>query len=226
MNLCSRTAKSILEKGLTRTFQSLISVIEDYCFEKWYGTNTSEIIEVQDLDITQRHKKHSFRYQPTRVRHFNKLMKILDLPAVSVFVDLGSGKGRVLLMASRYGFKRIVGIEVSPQLCKIARDNVSIYEKRLKRPLNVTVVESDVLQYSISDDENVFYFFKPFDDYMMEKIIEKIKNSLLRNPRKVWLIFNNFQYNELIETDQQFERFREFAYGGTEFVVYVAKTNT
>ncbi len=219
MKLFTRIVKSILEKGLTRTIQSFISLIEDYCFEKKYRINTSEIIELEDLDIND--KKHSFWYQPTRIRHFKKLMKILNIPEGSVFVDLGSGKGRILLMASKYGFKRVVGIEISSKLSEIARNNLEIYEKRSKRPLKVTVINVDVLQYNISDDENVFYLFRPFDGFIMEKIIKKIKNSLKRSPRRIWLIFNNFQYNDLFESEPIFQRFIEFAYGGTEFTVYV-----
>lgn len=222
MKLLVRIVRSIMEKGLTRTFQSCISVIEDNYFDKKYGMNTSEIIEVADLDLTDKNKKHSYKYQPTRIRHFNNLMKKLRFPEGSVFVDLGAGKGRILLIASNYNFKRVIGVEISSKLCEIARNNVAIYEKRLKRSLGITIFELDVLKYNINDDENIFYIYRPFDDFIMEKIIEEIKKSFKRNPRKIWLIFNNFQYNNLFEIERIFKKFNEFPYGGTKFVVYVS----
>jgi len=220
-NLFMRILNSIWKRGLTKTFQSLISIIEDYYFDIKYGIDTSEIVEVKNLDITDEDKKHSVLYQPTRIRHFKNLLSELRLPEGSVFVDFGSGKGRILLVASNYNFKRVVGVEISSQLCEIARNNLEIYEKKLKRPLHVEVVESNVLQYNMRDDETVFYFFRPFDSLIMEKIIEKIINSLKENPRKVWLIINSSIYNDLFERKQIFQRSIDFAYGGVEFVVYV-----
>jgi SAM-dependent methyltransferase len=220
MNLLSRILYSIREKGLIRTYQSLISILEDYGFDIRNGTDTSEIVNVEDLDIAEEDKKHSVLYQPTRIRHFNKLLRELRFPEGSVFVDFGSGKGRVLLVATNYNFKRVVGVEISSQLCKIARNNLVIYKKKLKRQLCVEIVQSNVLQYNIHYDENVFYFFRPFDGLIMEKILEKIVNSWKEYPRKVWLIINSSIYNDLFDGKQMFQRSLDFAHGGIEFVVY------
>lgn len=221
MTILNRTFKSIQEKGLTRTFQSFISVVEDFYFEMKYGIKTSKMVKRENLDISDISKEHSEPYRPTRIRHFKRLMNILRLPGGCVFVDMGSGMGRVLLMASEYNFKRIVGVEISSRLCIIARNNVVIFEKKLRRTSNIEVVNADVLQYNIRNDENVFYFYRPFDNFIMEKIIEQILKSLKNNPRKVWLIINNFiQYNDMIEQKNIFHRSIKFTYGGTEFAVY------
>lgn len=221
INLIIRIFNSIFGKGLTRSFQSLISVIEDYYFDIKYGLDTSEPVKVDDLDITAEDKKHSVLYLPTRIRHFKRLISKLQLPEGSVFVDFGSGKGRILLVAgSYYNFLRVVGVEISSLLCIIARNNISIYENKLKRSLRVEVVESNVLQYNLRDDENVFYFFRPFDSLIMDNIIEKIIASLKVNHRKVWLIINASNYSQLLKNKQIFHRFLYFSYGGAEFAVY------
>lgn len=221
MQILNRTFRSIREKGLSRTFQSVISFLEDFYFEMKYGVTTSKIVKREDLDISEISKEHSEEYKPTRIRHFRLLIKGLKLPEDSVFVDMGSGKGRVLLMASLYNFKRITGVEISSRLCEIARNNIAIYEKKLKRPLHIEVVNEDVLQYNIKNDENVFYFYKPFDNFVMEKIIERIIKSLNDNPRIVWLIINNFiPFSAMIENKYKFTAIKKFIYGGTEFAVY------
>jgi hypothetical protein len=43
------------------------------------------------------------------------------------FIDLGSGKGRALLMASAYPFKRIIGVEFMPELHRVAQENIRKY---------------------------------------------------------------------------------------------------
>ena len=220
MNLFARIFHAIRDRGLTRTLHSFVSVLEDYFFDIKYKTDTSEIVRLQDLDTTDEEKKHGAWYQATRIRHFRYLMKALGLPEGSVFVDLGSGKGRVLLIASNYNFKRVVGLEISSQLCEIARKNVESYEKKLRKSFPIEVVESDVLQYTMRDDEDVFYFYMPFDSFIMERFIGKITDSLKKNPRKVWLIINTFEYDDLFERERIFQKSTEFAYGSTESVVY------
>ncbi|NWG29387.1 MAG: methyltransferase [Ignavibacteriaceae bacterium] len=222
MQILTRTYKSIREKGLSRTYQSVISVLEDFYFELKYGVTTSKIVKREDLDISEISKEHSEEYKPTRIRHFRLLLKSLNLPEESVFIDMGSGKGRVLLMASMNNFKRITGVEISSRLCEIAKKNIAIYEKKLKRQLHIEVVNEDVLQYKIKNDENVFYFYKPFDNFVMETILERIKKSTSESPRKVWLIINNFiPFSALIENKYKFRTVKKFIYGGTEFAVYI-----
>ncbi|OQA68540.1 MAG: hypothetical protein B6D44_12605 [Ignavibacteriales bacterium UTCHB2] len=222
MQILKRTYNSIREKGLSRTYQSVISVIEDFYFELKYGISTSKIVRREDLDISEKSKQHSEEYKPTRIRHFRLLIKSLDLPKDSVFVDMGSGKGRVLLMASLNNFKRVTGVEISSQLCEIARENKAKFEKALGKQLPINIVNIDVLEYNVQNDENVFYFYNPFDNYIMERIIERIKQSLIDNPRKIWLIINNFTpFIALIENRYKLLKSKEFIYGGTEFAVYI-----
>ncbi len=135
MNLFARSARSLQEKGWRRSWQSVTSVIGDYFFDLIYGTDTAGWVTVDALDITDEDKKHSVRYQPTRVRHVRKLLSELSLPPGRVFVDFGCGKGRVLMVASCYPFQRIVGVEISGRLCDVARRNVLIYQKRAHRQL-------------------------------------------------------------------------------------------
>lgn len=71
-------------------------------------------------------------YQPTEKALFHEMVDALahhaDLDfAEFTFVDLGSGKGRALLMASDYPFRRIVGVELLPALHQIAELNLAQY---------------------------------------------------------------------------------------------------
>jgi trans-aconitate methyltransferase len=70
-------------------------------------------------------KQHAEKYKATRARYFRKLMKRVHLPRDGVFVDVGCGKGRILLLAVEHGLNRVVGIEISPTLCKIAEKNIA-----------------------------------------------------------------------------------------------------
>ncbi len=222
--LLQRSMNSLQEKGVTRTAQSLMSVFEDLLFDKRYRLNTREIVDPTDLYPNEDEKRHNHWYQGTRLRHFRFLMQALRLPENSVFVDVGSGKGKVLLMASEYNFKRVVGIELSHELNMIAQSNLSTFQRRKKKIAPIEIHEVNALDYTFTDDENVIYFFNPFSLVILERFIEMIDSSLQRNPRGIWLIFNNVSHyvGLSIQDSSRYEK-SDYVYGGTEFVIYKCK---
>ena len=117
-------------------------------------------------------------------------------PAVAVdfarftFIDFGSGMGRVLLMASRYGFKKIVGVEFSPDLHRIASNNVAVYESRLGRTTDMETVCEDATRYRIPPGPLVLFFHSPFIGRVMERVLANISESYAADHRSIILIFH------------------------------------
>jgi tRNA G46 methylase TrmB len=73
-------------------------------------------------------------YQPTDPALFQEIMASLPIEFEQfTFVDLGSGKGRTLLMASEYPFKRIVGVELIAELHRAAEENIRDYRSPTQR---------------------------------------------------------------------------------------------
>jgi predicted RNA methylase len=137
----------------------------DYLYDLNYGTDTITQRELDYLTIESENKERGVRYQPTRVMLLRKLFEKIRpiIPADPVLVDFGCGKGRVLLVASEFGFKEARGIEFSPELCKIARDNCAIYRKRTGTSTDFQIIEADVTNYRINSNENIFFMFKGND---------------------------------------------------------------
>jgi SAM-dependent methyltransferase len=147
-------------------------------------------------------------------------MRKLDLPRDRAFVDLGSGKGRVLLIAAQFGFDKAVGVEFSPGLCDIARHNVEIFTRRTRITACVDVIESDVALYDIEPEQCIFFIYNPFDDVVMERLVVNLRNSLKHFPRRVWLLYNTPIHAIVIEKSGLFCSCEEFEIGGTEFKVF------
>jgi SAM-dependent methyltransferase len=220
MELLSRGIKSLWQKGPTRTLQSMMSITEDAIFDRRHRLETAEIVKVGDLDIDDDDKQHSIQYQPTRVRHFRKLMRALQLPTNQVFVDVGCGKGRMLIAAALYGFEHVVGVEISPRLCETARRNLETFRRQSHSNTKFELVCANVLQFNLNDDEGVFYLYWPFDRSVMVEFVEKVRASVERMPRDVWLIVNDFRYQDVFDADEQFAYRGRIVYGGGEFDVY------
>ena len=107
-------------------------------FDSLHGTDTEEAIEVYhmgDIDLTVEVLQNYRAYGPTPVRTVESILsKVAIKHEESAFVDFGSGKGRTLLIASHYPWRKVIGVEVSPTLCAVSRNNWRLYPSSKKRP--------------------------------------------------------------------------------------------
>jgi hypothetical protein len=212
--------KNLKKKGVIGVADFAVSFVSDYFFDFRYGTSTGGWTRPTRLQINSGNIGHAFRYQATKTRPFRKLLKRLSFPKNSVFVDVGAGKGKALLIASRSGFKRLLGVEFASDLCKIARSNVDAYRKTSGCDNVFEIIESDIVEYDIGGDENVFYLYNSFDNVVLQKFLNNIKKSLEEYPRKVWLIYHIPVHSHTVENHGLFVKRREYFVAGTEFLVY------
>ncbi|MBI5750772.1 MAG: class I SAM-dependent methyltransferase [Hydrogenophilales bacterium] len=213
----ARLLRSLHEQGMRRTLQSALSIAEDWVFDWRHATDTVSRVYQVELDFEHPNKASAHPYIPTRGRAFRKLLSSLTFPQDSVFVDYGSGKGKVLLLASKLGFRRVVGIEYSPELHEVAVANIRRYgatDASLIEP-----VCCDATEYVLRDDENAFYFFNPFELDVLQGVLRQIKDSLGRHRRKIWIIYFDPRFKEAFEKGLGAWQTQMFTYGGYEVVV-------
>lgn len=169
--------------------QRQLIAISDVLFDLRYGTETARQVYPAELNPIGPNRAHAVKYQPTVAHHFERMMGAIVPPAGSAFVDFGSGKGRVLLLASRYGFSRVTGVEFDGDLCATALRNVEIFRRRTGIDTEVRVSHLDATQYHVQEDDNIFYFSNPFRPVVMQVVLQNIVLSIVRKPRKVWLMY-------------------------------------
>jgi SAM-dependent methyltransferase len=214
-----RFRESLAKRGLIHTLESVISVPQDYLFDILNGTDTARRIRQTALAVVSEHAEGARDYIPTRGRAFNKLMRRIGFPEGSVFIDFGSGKGKILLLASRLGFRRVIGVEFSAKLCAFAKQNVDVYRSKILVGNEVEVVCTDAAQYPIPDDANVFFMFNPFGMSVMETVADNIKISLNRKQRSIWMIYNDPVYVEAVKRQLKLREVMTYTYGGHDFIV-------
>jgi len=134
-------------------------------------------------------------YQPTEPALFREMIEMLQQNDVALseftFIDLGSGKGRTLLMASDYPFRRIVGVELLPALHTIAQENLSRYKADSQRCFVLEAVCSDATAFVFPDEPLVLYLFNPFPESGLRKVIQNLENSLRSHPRAAYVLYHN-----------------------------------
>ena len=220
MQLRNRVVSGLRRRGPLRLWEGVVSAVEDELFDLRHRIETRGPVPPNDLDIAEEDKLHSIGYLPTRVRYFRKLTQAQPLPTDFTFIDIGCGKGRILMTAAEYGFRRIIGIDISPRLCELARRNVETYRRRTATPARFRIECTTVLRTELDHTRQVFYLYQPFDRMVMGGFLDKLRTSLRTAPRKVWMIINQMECRDLFEQDDLFIRRRRMVYGAGEFDVY------
>jgi SAM-dependent methyltransferase len=170
--------------------------VRDYWWERRFGIDTAGLTPIESL-VAEWQGFHD--YFPSNRKVFHELLAHVDiLPGRDVFVDIGSGRGRALLMAAQYPFKRIVGIEISAVLNQAARRNLDSWSGGLVCP-EIELWTGDAADFGIPSDATVVYFYNPFHGPTLSAVFEAIARSQARSPRKIWILFNNTQHFRALE---------------------------
>lgn len=219
LSLARAFLSSAREQGVGRTLTAARTLAYDYLFDLRHGLDTFSWVTRESLDALPTESGTS-RYQPTPVRPLRRLLHQLDLPRGGVLVDIGCGKGRVLLIAAEFAFREVRGLEYSPALCRTAERNCARYLARHARGVSHQVLEVDARNYRFRYDETVFFLFNPFGPEMLAEVVDNIALSLQQSPRKAWLVYFNPRYREVVRDRSNPAWERDCDVDGSRFAVF------
>jgi len=200
-------AKSLRKRGFVKTVllvkENLVYRTRWYldgAFDRKFGTDTSGRLELGDLNIESDNRQHGVYYEATPTKLFRYAIKNLDIRYEDfVFIDLGSGKGRPLLLASDFPFREIIGIEISNSLHQVAESNIERYGSRTQKCFAIKSLCMDATDYQFPTESLLLYFYHPFRDPVMSTVLRKIKQSTEGQPRKIVMIYYNHLLSHRIE---------------------------
>jgi len=130
-------------------------------------------------------------YAPTAYRDLTKALRLVPIrPGEDVFLDYGSGMGRVIVAAGTYPFRKVIGVELSEELNRIARKNIERARRKL-RCGGVEVIRADAAEYVVPHDVTVVYLYNPFEGPVLARVLERLRRSVREAPRRLHLIFKN-----------------------------------
>jgi SAM-dependent methyltransferase len=161
---------------------------EDRRFDERRGVDTAKWVRVPELGAENDHLDQAIRYQPSSVEEFRLRMARLGSHVdVSdfTFVDYGSGKGRVLLLAAELPFRRIVGVEFSRSLHEVALRNIATLGRDAAR---VEAIHDDATSFEPPAGPLVLYFFHPFGAPVLREVLGCVRASIERVPRPVYVV--------------------------------------
>jgi SAM-dependent methyltransferase len=177
-----------MEQGQYRSFRAV------HPFDERFGVETSGLI--YELRSGHQHDLYNNGYFAVAPSVFHAIMRTmreqlhLDYQRFR-FVDLGSGKGRALLLASDYPYREIIGVELSPQLDRVARTNIARYtslKDGLPRPPVISIA-GDATEFPWPAGPLIVYMWNAFTQPVMERVFENLHASLKAEPRELYLVY-------------------------------------
>ena len=165
-------------------------VKEGLDFDAQYGVDTSRTRSSEwGADINSDSWSEGTGYYPTPPGAVRRSVGALPVALEDyVFIDLGSGKGRVPLVASEFPFKQCIGIEYDPSLHEIAKRNFDRFRSEQQRCHDVQSVCHDATTFPFPQSPMVLFFADPFGGSVLDQFLQHLNKSLEEKPRDAFLI--------------------------------------
>jgi SAM-dependent methyltransferase len=166
----------------------------DYDFDHGVDTTWANV----SLRTRLRELAAGAQYQASEPGLFHDIIRALPVPPDGFsFIDLGSGKGRTLLMASDYPFRKIIGVELLDELHQIARKNIASYQSEQQKCFDIESFFEDARDFKFPADPLVLYLFNPFPDYVLRTVLRTLADSFRSAPaREIYVIYHNLVHED------------------------------
>jgi SAM-dependent methyltransferase len=163
-----------------------------------YGIHTFSPVDLKNLTIPKGDTSKASRYEAVNFFLLEKLLEnFRKLSLTTSIVDLGCGKGRVLVVAAHYGFIDITGIDFALELCQEAERNMEKVKSKFPQ-IQWNIVNSSVEEYDIMPRDSVFFMFNPFTEEIIRIFLIKLEKSCQKHPRTTYFLYASPQYKELL----------------------------
>jgi SAM-dependent methyltransferase len=160
-------------------------------FDRRYETDTFERIDLGVLGIGERDDALArWQYGPINPDFFREIMRAgpADLHRLT-FLDVGSGKGLALMLASEYRFRRIVGVEMSKELNEVARRNLAAYAKNGGSQVETHLICADFNLLALPLEPTFYFLNNPFPEHLAHEAVSHFEASFAANPRDAWVLW-------------------------------------
>jgi SAM-dependent methyltransferase len=138
---------------------------------------------------------------------FEQMMNALSIRFQDfTFVDLGSGKGRALLLAAKQGFERVIGVEFMPELHRAAEENIRTFVAKHRPSAQVQSLCMNALDFEFPDAPLVVYLFNPFPEPVLSAVLNNLRQSWEHNPRPVYLAYRYIEFERLLADNDWLEK--------------------
>lgn len=165
-------------------------------FDLIRGTDTAGEVSLWQLDLNSENAKFARKYQTAPANILQDAVKFLRIdPGKFTFIDLGSGKGRALIVAIELGFKYALGVEFARSLAEIGQANLSKLNM-----MRGSSIHGDAADFVFPDSDIVIYLFNPFEEVVLAKVVANLSSFHAKHPdRTIYVIYNRAKHGHVFD---------------------------
>lgn len=185
------------------------------------GIRAQRPVPKDRLGLSGPNAAHAERYEASPPGVLAEMLLGLDLaPEQTTFVDLGCGKGRVLCHAALLPFAKVVGVELSPSLCRDARDNLAALPAPLRKAAHVEVLHQDAARYTFGPGPLVVYLYNPFQPPVLRVVLRNLVSRERSAGTPTWVLYYEPKHPQVFEGQARLRRLE----GTEQWTVYSVET--
>lgn len=215
--------------GIVQTFALLLGTIDDKylkCFDRRYHVKTSAFILLNTTSFDTKRLKDATQYGPTNAWAVRKILKRLNLSRELRFCDLGSGLGRICILAAEYGFAKTTGVELAAEFCEVARHNLATCRPPSGKLAPLEILQMDALDYCERSDDDVFFMFRPFSGEFLRQVLDRIAARAQARGKTLTIIYSEramvgVNHAETIASHGAFRKQTEAIIWGQAFYIFL-----
>jgi Histone methylation protein DOT1 len=158
-------------------------------FDSKYRVDTQMPVPVSDLEASAPGARFANRYEGTPIAALRKIIRRLRVDwSRFTFIDLGSGKGRVLLIAGQHRFRSVVGVEFSQKLHAIALSNIEVFDELGLTKAKIISFNCDAGDFDFSNiKDKIIFCYNPFSEDLMIRVLDNIERSIRQGGETIFL---------------------------------------
>ena len=161
-------------------------------FDRAHQVDTSGLVSGEDIDSRSLSGLYITGYYGISPSTLQQALERLPEPVDAyTFVDLGCGKGRALLVAAEHPFRRLLGVEISPELARVAQANTSPEPR-------IAVEQGDAATFRFPNEPLVIFLYHPFLPPVLRKVLRNLKQTRADSSHPTFLLYANPAYQKVI----------------------------
>lgn len=163
-------------------------------FDARYGTDTVEPVALDALTVVDGDASEGRMYvgSPPCVLRY-ALPALAPDPAGATFVDMGSGKGRALMLAALHGFRSCVGVEFGAELHEAALRNVAAFDARTGLGARIAPRLGDATRFAWPDGPLLVFFNNPFRAPVLAAVLDGLAARQAADPSPVTVLYQSMR---------------------------------
>ena len=171
-------------------------------FDRDFDVDTLGVVEIDEMAVSDEAAVGAARYEPIQPEFFARLVE--RLPAVEpsdfTFVDVGSGKGRALILAAVAGFRTVIGVEFDAGLHHAAMSNIDRIRGRFP-DVSFVLRNEDARNFTPPEGSIILMVNNPFDQSVLIPLLERFEQVGSKQGQPCYLM-----YGHSLHVDQVMER--------------------